>query len=240
MVSRVNQMSWTKTILARKYCILALTIIGVPCCAIAIWILSTCVHNGRVHEQWREHVSGCDAISLQNNILSSTLVRFRDTTATVRTRKGESRHPYGYMDSEGRVVIPAKFPLAAKYFSQSLAWVETPDGQLGYIGPEGDLRFTVDSIGLYDFNDGLAKFAVKESRGQVAIGFIDDNGRVVVEPIYRSASKFQCGYALISDSTTIGSILERIVDETGIGVSVCFAYRKRIIDKNGQVVSALY
>ena len=141
----------------------------------------------------------------------------------------------GYIDMEGRVVIPPRY-FAAGRFSGGLAAVqETPWDRYGYIDRNGHVviaprfdealafageRAPVRVGGRWGFIDrqGLVvvpprfdmTFAFAEGRARVVVegfaGFIDDTGKVVVEPKYFRAEDYREGLAMVCDGRHCGFI----------------------------------
>ncbi|MBN2465512.1 WG repeat-containing protein, partial [candidate division WOR-3 bacterium] len=141
----------------------------------------------------------------------------------------------GYMDMEGRVVIPPKY-FAAGRFSGGLAAVEeSPWDGYGYIDRQGTVvippRFDaalafagelapVRVGGRWGFINRQGKevippqfdmaFAFAGGRARVAVdgfaGFIDETGKVVVEPKYFRAEDYHEGLAMVCDGRHCGFI----------------------------------
>lgn len=112
----------------------------------------------------------------------------------------ESVERFGYIDTDGAMVIPPRFR-AAGSFSEGLAAVVT-GGRLGFIDRSGALSIpaqfewgSVNANSLLDlpaFSDGLAAVRI-DGR----YGFIDKSGQVVIEPRYEKALGFSDGLAAI-------------------------------------------
>ena len=141
----------------------------------------------------------------------------------------------GYMDLEGRVVIPPRF-FAAGHFSEGLAPArESVSDGYGYIdqqgrqviGPGFDAAlpfaesFAPVRVGGrwgYIGRDGAFRiqprfddaFAFSEGRARVIAdglaGFIDETGSWVVQPVYYRAGDFRGGLAFVSDRSRCGFI----------------------------------
>ena len=127
---------------------------------------------------------------------------------------------WGYMNREGKVVIPAQFEYA-RPFSEGLAQVT--------IGPRKDENESfIDSQGIPaipqkyyragDFSEGLAPVAFKTKQTSPCVdcstydwnlrfGFIDKTGRLVIEASFRDARAFHEGLAAVQgDSRKWGFI----------------------------------
>jgi WG containing repeat len=99
---------------------------------------------------------------------------------------------FGYIDLNGKIVIPAQFDLAEK-FSEGLAKV-TIGKKCGFIDRNGKIvipiQFDEDRVG--GFSEGLA---IVEIGGKD--GFIDTKGNMVIPPQFRNASSFKNGLAKV-------------------------------------------
>jgi hypothetical protein len=102
---------------------------------------------------------------------------------------------YGYIDKQGKFVIPPQFDRAQE-FSEGLAWVVTNDGKIGWIDKAG--RWVVTGVnglsfsgelGLvygsesYDwrYSEGLVPFYIMNN-GRGFRGYMDQRGAVVIKP----------------------------------------------------------
>jgi DNA-binding transcriptional regulator/RsmH inhibitor MraZ len=81
---------------------------------------------------------------------------------------------YGYIDTKGKTVIPAKYQYAHKFF-EGLAAVKHND-KSGYINPQGKVVIPMQYDEASSFRAGLAKVRVGQK-----VGFIDRQGRAIVE-----------------------------------------------------------
>jgi hypothetical protein len=141
----------------------------------------------------------------------------------------------GYMDMDGRVVIPARY-FAAGRFSGGLAAVqETPWDRYGYVDRQGRvvispqfdaaLAFVGETApvrvdGRWGFIDRQGRevvpprfdmaFAFADVRARIVVeglaGFIDEAGKVVVEPKYFRAEDYHEGLAMVCDGRHCGFI----------------------------------
>lgn len=99
--------------------------------------------------------------------------------------EGEIDSVYGYIDKNGKEVIPANFAYAGN-FSDGLAWVFPLDGPAGYIDCTGKMVLEFPkNVDCYDFSEGLARVATYP-----LWGFVDDKGKVVVQPQFTGVDNF--------------------------------------------------
>lgn len=102
---------------------------------------------------------------------------------------GEESSRFGYIDAQGKIVIPAKYN-GASTFKDGMAYVEEGN-EWHYIDVNGTILFTgpseyrgggvgtrVSQMTLYYFKDGLAM--IQDSLGRS--GFIDKKGNVFIHP----------------------------------------------------------
>ncbi len=149
---------------------------------------------------------------------------FSDGLAAVK-REGT----WGYVDGRGKIRIPLQYSSAAP-FSDGLALVEDDAGQR-FIDAAGRTVIDVSRIrwrrGGKDlpvvadgpFFDGLAAFRVilRGETPDVLTGFIDGQGRIVVEPTFTYAYAFHGGYAKVQVACGggIGGRCEGIIRRDG-------------------------
>jgi hypothetical protein len=126
--------------------------------------------------------------------------RFSEGLAPVTTDpEFEVGKAYGYINPKGEFVIPPQFHFA-QLFSEGLAFVSTPDPQanqvnkVGWIDKTGQWVVTeVQGLppgtktfsSFYTdcrYSEGLAIFTVYSAQGLPLRGYMDRNGKVVIEP----------------------------------------------------------
>src|SRR5450631_4004597 len=95
----------------------------------------------------------------------------------------------GFIDAEGRVVVPPSFE-AASYFSEGKGAVVYADGNSGFLDNLGAQVIPPLFQGLGRFHDGLCSIG---SGGRV--GYIDHGGNWFISPQFLIASSFSEGRA---------------------------------------------
>jgi hypothetical protein len=109
--------------------------------------------------------------------------------------------PYGYIDTRGKLAIPARL-WNAQDFSEGLAAVRI-GGRWGYIDKRGEVAIRPQFTRVDPFSEGLARVTVltarRDCRGnrEEAEGFIDRTGRFVIQPRVGHLSGFNEGLAII-------------------------------------------
>lgn len=114
---------------------------------------------------------------------------------------------WGYIDTEGNVVIQPKYD-GANSFSEGLAAVQT-NGKWGYIDTTGNvvIPFTLQST--FAFSEGLAVYG-----SGLYYGYLDTTGKAVTPAIYSEASSFRNGIACVKKENRYG-----FIDKTGAAVT---------------------
>ena len=100
---------------------------------------------------------------------------------------------YGYIDEKGETVLDFKYNIAND-FSCDRAYVET-DNDKCFINKKGEHVFSLEH-GIYTsnfFRDGL----IKTWDDSLQFGFLDTNGEIVVNMIYKDAIDFSEGLAAV-------------------------------------------
>lgn len=131
------------------------------------------------------------------HFLSPTTVgEFSEGRAVVELRAPDRTSKEGYIDANGKLVIPASFDRAGA-FSEGLAAVElfNPDftPRCGFIDPNGNFVIQSQFSDAKEFSDGMA--AVQDT-GTKLWGYINKSGEYVIAPRFRGAWSFSEGYAV--------------------------------------------
>lgn len=109
---------------------------------------------------------------------------------------------YGFVDASLKLVIPANWDSAGN-FSEGLAYVRK-DLTQGYIDATGklvlDVPYDVILSGDQEFQEGLVAY---EGEGQLR-GFLDRQGRRVLEPKWTIVTGFSEGFAAVTQDDILG------------------------------------
>ncbi len=103
----------------------------------------------------------------------------------------ESSGSMGYIDTNGRMAIDARFD-ACRSFSEGLAAVEI-NGKYGYINKAGELVIEPLYVDGGEFHEDLAPVALNFDQ----YGYIDKTGKMVIEPTFCYADPFSDGLAAV-------------------------------------------
>ncbi len=139
----------------------------------------------------------------------------------------DGRRRGGYIDRDGRIVIPPRFVIASP-FAEGLASVwENVEEDGAYIDRSGKPVITgLNSFGG-DFSEGLADAALADSgpgglsSEEVKLGYIDHQGRFIIEPQFAEAEPFSDGRAVVKMTD---SFIRRDIPDWGV------------IDKSGNFI----
>jgi hypothetical protein len=119
---------------------------------------------------------------------------------------GEQEKKWGFIDKNGRKVVPLKYDSVSPSFSECLTSI-TLNGKKGLVNNLGKIILEPKYESIREFSEGLARIKVNQK-----YGYIDKTGRVIIEPQFYDATNFEEGLASvqISENGKWGSI-----DRTG-------------------------
>ncbi len=138
----------------------------------------------------------------------------------------EQNGKWGFKDSAGKVVIPARYEMAQEFTPDGLAAVVDDQGW-AYIDARGRVvirPLAVDN-GPDEFSENVARF-----RESGKVGFFDRRGKVVIAPRFAFAQAFSEGRAAVCD----GCVEQKEGEHTSLGGG-----RWGYIDREGKVVIPL-
>jgi len=123
----------------------------------------------------------------------------RDFSEGLAAVKLPDQRRSGYIDRQGRMVIEPEFTYAGD-FSEGLAAVEIGGpirSQWFYIDKTGKRVLVLDSTVTLacSFQEGLASIEYYGKKGDLSVGCIDRQGRVVIAPIFSQIGPFSEGLA---------------------------------------------
>lgn len=122
----------------------------------------------------------------------------------------------GYINSRGKTVVELKYVDGTK-FSGGLAFVSEDCEPIKCINTSGKVKFSLDEIErAYPYNEGLARIETPSRK----YGFIDTEGRIVIDTVYTEAGHFSEGLVFVSKDDWSG-----FVDDKGNTVFEVDAYK---------------
>jgi hypothetical protein len=144
----------------------------------------------------------------------------------------------GFINRVGKEVIPFKF---SSCYSFSNGLVKVKDSKKGFIfiNKQGEFVINADSLGAY-FKSGLTHL-----RKNNKIGFVNETGKIIIEPIYDEATEFNQGFSIVKINEKYGIIdtrgkviipisHESIYDTKVEGVFSTYNGKKYYIDVTGK------
>ncbi|MCQ6560048.1 WG repeat-containing protein [Paenibacillus mendelii] len=108
----------------------------------------------------------------------------------------EGNSLYGYLDGNGREVIPPQF-MEAGDFDRGKALVKRTDNQFALIGLDGAQLAAFSYANVGPPGDGLLAFQQQENG---KYGYIDEQGNIVIKPAFVYAQPFRNGRAVVNTS----------------------------------------
>lgn len=140
---------------------------------------------------------GFHVMDEQGNILTSKAYRFLSDYQEGRAKatielKGIER--YGYLDLQGREVIPFQYQSASD-FKEGKAVVQMEKGKYALIDLEGRILQIYPYAFVGDLGEGLLAFQVEENE---KYGFIDLKGNIIILPKYTGVQPFTEGRSIVN------------------------------------------
>jgi hypothetical protein len=121
----------------------------------------------------------------------------------------EGSYLYGYLNKQGKEVIPLKFESATD-FNEGKAVVKLPDGKYELIDQNGKTLQSFSSSFVGNYSEGLMAFQ-QENGGK--FGYMNEQGEVVIEPSFSGAQAFKNGSAVVNTDETF--FRYGLIDKTG-------------------------
>ena len=154
---------------------------------------------------------------------------FRDGLALVRTSGDDSK--LGFINEDGKYVINAQY-LEATEFSDGLAWVVAENAAPAAIDKKGEVKFTLqDAEEVSRFKNELAAFKVVNEDGEQKYGFVNKEGKIVINPQFSYASNFSNGMCAVRNDDFKWGFIDK---EGKITINYQFDYTDDF--KNGKCI----
>jgi hypothetical protein len=146
---------------------------------------------------------------------------FSEGLAQVATGDAYTGYKYGFVNKKGVVQIPIMYKYA-KSFSQGLAPVATEEKKWQFIDKTGAVKIAGPFLDADVFSEGLAGVSVPHDLGSGVMsfrkGYVDLNGKMVIQPAYNYVMPFKNGLAVVSISESSPSgykSYQALIDKTG-------------------------
>ncbi|AZN41085.1 WG repeat-containing protein [Paenibacillus albus] len=114
---------------------------------------------------------------------------------------GSSQSLYGYLDANGNEVIPAQYEDATD-FTSGRAVVKIKENVYALINSSGKRLATYPFAYVGPYGDGMLSFQ-RELSGKY--GYIDEGGKIIIQPTYYAAMPFERGRAVVNTSADFHS-----------------------------------
>jgi hypothetical protein len=153
---------------------------------------------------------------------------------------------YGFLNRQGKEIIPIKYESVTN-FNSGKAVGKIQDGKYELIDLNGKILQTFEYVFVGEFSEGFLAF---QPTNDAKYGFINDEGKVVIEPKFESAQAFKDGRAVVNMGENFG-FQYGLIDRTGKFVyepvynNISMVGDKRVtlgkaIDKEKPFVGSLY
>lgn len=140
-------------------------------------------------------------IDERGNILTkkgySYIGSFNNGAAVYGENNENQSYLYGYLDKAGNEIIKAKYMVAFNFVNDK-ALVKIKDKSYGIIDKSGEFITFLDYNLVYDYSEGLMVFSDVDYG---LLGYIDDNGKIIIEPKYKIANGFKDSVAIVSEES---------------------------------------
>lgn len=136
---------------------------------------------------------------------------FKNGRAIASAFDEKGKYLYGYLDRDGKEVIPLKYESASD-FVEGKAVVKIKDEDYALIGPNGEVFNSYKYYFVGSLGEGLLVFQEKMDG---KFGYIDEKGRVIIKPQFNMAQPFSQGRAIVN--TRSDSIVSKcgLIDKAG-------------------------
>lgn len=142
-----------------------------------------------------------------NNFISN----FKDGMAAIAVTLSDGKQLYGYIDRTGKMVIAPRYQYATD-FSDGRAVVKLDTNDFAIIDKDGNVIKSFNYNWMNNLSEGLAAFQPTQENKW---GYVDANGKVVIEPKYGEAFAFKDGMAVVNSSVDISFKKFGIIDKKG-------------------------
>jgi hypothetical protein len=140
----------------------------------------------------------------------SFISSYQEGRAVYQETRQNSTTLYGYLDINGKVVIPAQYQYAFD-FKNGKALVQVKDDLYALLNSTGTKLQTYPYEQMNGLSEGLISF--KKTFHDKA-GYVDEAGKVVIKPQFGMALPFQGGRAVVNASTDYKNLFG-LIDKTG-------------------------
>jgi hypothetical protein len=136
---------------------------------------------------------------------------FQEGRAVFQITDKDGKIVYGYLDLNGKEVIPAKYQYAFD-FNEGRGLVQVKEKEYALIDLNGKQLHTFPYEQMNGYSEGLLSF---QKTYQDKAGYVDEAGKVVIEPKFGMALPFQDGRAVVNASTDYKNEFG-LIDKNGV------------------------
>ena len=119
---------------------------------------------------------------------------YKEGRAVFGNSSGNGAYLYGYLDREGREVIPNKYQTASD-FKDEKAVVKVKENEFRLINKNGQTLNTYKYNLVGNFGEGLLAF---QEKADSKSGYINEAGNIVIKPNFTQARAFRDGRAIVN------------------------------------------
>ncbi|OSB14910.1 WG repeat-containing protein [Clostridium botulinum] len=140
----------------------------------------------------------------------SYIGNFKEGRAQYGVIDSNKGYLYGYLDREGRIIIPAQYEYGNDFY-EGKAVVRIKENEYALINIKGEILNKYEYASVGNLREGLLSF--KKNMGE-KYGFIDEDGNVVIKPQFTYAQNFSEGRSVVNVS---GNIMNNygVIDKEG-------------------------
>ncbi|ABS34482.1 KWG leptospira repeat protein [Clostridium botulinum A str. ATCC 19397] len=140
----------------------------------------------------------------------SYIGNFKEGRAQYGVIDSNKGYLYGYLDREGRVIIPAQYEYGNDFY-EGKAVVRIKENEYALVNIKGEILNKYEYASVGNLREGLLSF--KKDMGE-KYGFIDEDGNVVIKPQFTYAHDFSEGRSVVNVS---GNIMNNygVIDKEG-------------------------
>jgi hypothetical protein len=125
---------------------------------------------------------------------------------------------WGYISSDGKIIIPCKFASVSPFSPEGIAVVKEPESKIEkYIDINGnELKLEVDAQNRKEFKEGMAPVKINEKWG-----YVNTSGKLVIPAEYKKVNYFCNGRAWVTNFAGIISLLDKqgnTIDLSKLGI----------------------
>ncbi|NFD30666.1 DUF3298 domain-containing protein [Clostridium botulinum] len=140
----------------------------------------------------------------------SYIGNFKEGRAQYGVIDSNKGYLYGYLDREGRVIIPARYEYGNDFY-EGKAVVRIKENEYALINIKGEILNKYEYASVGNLREDLLSF--KKDMGE-KYGFLDEDGNVVIKPQFTYAQDFSEGRSVVNVS---GNIMNNygVIDKEG-------------------------